>query len=34
MSDDQKAAKVTFYAIAVMGLAFLAGAACLLRTFN
>lgn len=34
MYDDQKAAKVTFYAIAVMGAAFLAGAACLLRIYN
>lgn len=34
MYDDQKAAKVTFYAIAVMGAAFLTGCACLLRSFN
>ena len=34
MHDDQKAARVTFYAIAVMGLAFLSGCACLLRIYN
>lgn len=34
MNYDQRVAKVTFYAIAAMGAAFLAGAACLLRIYN
>lgn len=34
MYDDQKAAKVTFYAIAVMGAAALAGMLALVRIYN